>query len=94
MPPAPPPAVATRHAKNPAPRAVTPRLPRPVIFDMADVPEGMPALAAQQAVLVVCSTQGDGVPPAEARGFCTWLAGLKHGDFDGVPFSVCALGDA
>ena len=66
---------------------------RPIVVDMAEHEDGLPALASQQALFVVCSTQGDGVPPAEARGFCTWLSKLGASEFDGVPFSVCALGD-
>lgn len=66
---------------------------RPVVLDMADHAEGVPPLTKQQALAVVCSTQGDGVPPAEARGFCAWLASLEAAEFKGVPFSVCALGD-
>ncbi|KAK2080572.1 hypothetical protein QBZ16_000426 [Prototheca wickerhamii] len=65
----------------------------PIVVDMAEHEDGLPALASQQALFVVCSTQGDGVPPAEARGFCTWLSKLGASEFDGVPFSVCALGD-
>ncbi|KFM23852.1 NADPH oxidoreductase A [Auxenochlorella protothecoides] len=65
----------------------------PVVLDMADHAEGVPPLTKQQALAVVCSTQGDGVPPAEARGFCAWLASLEAAEFKGVPFSVCALGD-
>ena len=30
---------------------------RPRLLDMADLPEGLPGLAAEQALLVVCSTQ-------------------------------------
>ena len=66
---------------------------RPIVVDMAEHEDGLPALASQQALFVVCSTQGDGVPPPEARGFCTWLSKLGASEFDGVPFSVCALGD-
>lgn len=60
---------------------------------MADHPQGLPVLTQQQALVVICSTQGDGVAPAEARGFCAWLASLETAEFEGVPFSVCALGD-
>jgi len=66
----------------------------PRVVDMADHPEGLD-LAREQALLVVCSTQGDGVPPAEAREFCDWLASSAVPDeaLKGVNFSVCALGD-
>ncbi|CAD7700288.1 unnamed protein product [Ostreobium quekettii] len=65
----------------------------PAVADMADFPEGYP-LNSEQVVLVVCSTQGDGVPPPEARDFCDWLFGGGAGDLSGLHFSVCALGDS
>lgn len=66
----------------------------PQLLDMAGLPRGLPALASHQALLVVCSTQGDGVPPTEARDFCEWLAGSGAPQLGGaVRFSVCALGD-
>ena len=64
----------------------------PEVVDMAQHPNGLP-LQHAQALLVVCSTQGDGVPPTEARGFCRWLLSDKAPSLEGVPFSVCALGD-
>ncbi len=60
---------------------------------MADYPDGLPGLAQEQALLLACSTQGDGVPPTEARGFCEWLFAGKAGDLSGLKFAVCALGD-
>lgn len=67
----------------------------PRLLDMADLPGGLPApLAAHQALLLVCSTQGDGVPPTEARPFCDWLGGSGAPQLGGaLHFSVCALGD-
>jgi sulfite reductase (NADPH) flavoprotein alpha-component len=66
----------------------------PSLLDMADLPQGLPSLPACQALLVVCSTQGDGVPPTEARDFCDWLASGDAPALGGaVRFSVCALGD-
>jgi sulfite reductase (NADPH) flavoprotein alpha-component len=65
----------------------------PELLDMADFPSGLPALARAQALLVACSTQGDGVPPGEARAFVDWLRSPAAPALDGVPFSVCALGD-
>lgn len=59
---------------------------------MADHPEGYD-LAAEQAALLVCSTQGDGVPPTEAREFCDWLTGGKAGALPKLHYSVLALGD-
>ena len=61
---------------------------------MADHPKGLDAASAgYQAVLVVCSTQGDGVPPSDARDFCDWLSSPGAPPLAGLPFSVCALGD-
>jgi sulfite reductase (NADPH) flavoprotein alpha-component len=64
---------------------------------MADCPEGLP-LERHQALLIVCSTQGDGVPPGEARDFCDWLhspaaAAGGPGALGALRYSVCALGD-
>jgi len=64
----------------------------PVLVDMADAPSGWD-LANEQALIIACSTQGDGVPPTEAREFCDWLTGGKAGRLDHLAFSVCALGD-
>jgi len=60
------------------------------IVDMADHPEGYP-LANEQVALMVCSTQGDGVPPSEARPFVEWLDGAPP--LQKLNFSVLALGD-
>lgn len=68
----------------------------PRLFDMADLPGGLPGMAegSHQALLVVCSTQGDGVPPTEAREFCDWLSSGAAPQLGGaVHYSVCALGD-
>jgi sulfite reductase alpha subunit-like flavoprotein len=65
----------------------------PLLSDMATFSSGLPSLAAHQAILVACSTQGDGGPPAEARSFCGWLSGAGAPRLDGVAFSVCAMGD-
>ncbi|KAK9827800.1 hypothetical protein WJX74_002636 [Apatococcus lobatus] len=62
------------------------------VVKMADHPHGLD-LSQQQAVLVACSTQGDGVPPAEAREFCEWLQGAPGLEAQTPNFSVCALGD-
>ena len=80
----------------------------PQLLDMAELPQGLPGLGSSssgtsgqhQALLLVCSTLGDGVPPTEAREFCDWLAGPQaprlgpaaEGSAP-VHFSVCALGD-
>ncbi len=68
----------------------------PRLFDMADLPGGLPGMAegSHQALLVVCSTQGDGVPPTEAREFCDWLSSGAAPQLGvAVHYSVCALGD-
>ena len=65
---------------------------RPKLVDMADCPEGCD-LAGEQLVLAACSTQGDGVPPAEAREFCDWLQSQAAPKLQGTAFAVCALGD-
>ena len=67
---------------------------------MADHPDGLRALPQCQALFIVCSTQGDGVPPSEARDFCAWLLHPdQHHALESTTststtwFSVCALGD-
>jgi sulfite reductase (NADPH) flavoprotein alpha-component len=72
------------------PCTVSPR--RPHLIDMADHPDGYD-LSLEQALIVVCSTQGDGVPPSEAREFCEWLFSGKAGPLAHMAYSVCALGD-
>lgn len=62
------------------------------LLDMADHPEGLD-LSQNQAVLVVCSTQGDGVPPTEARDFCDWLGSSAAPHLPNSSYAVCALGD-
>ncbi|GAX76992.1 hypothetical protein CEUSTIGMA_g4439.t1 [Chlamydomonas eustigma] len=64
----------------------------PTVVDMATRPEGYD-FSKEQAALVACSTQGDGVPPTEARDFCEWLFAGKAGDLSHLHYSVCALGD-
>ncbi|KAK9824028.1 hypothetical protein WJX72_007096 [[Myrmecia] bisecta] len=64
----------------------------PKMVDMADHSEGLD-LSKEQAVLMMCSTQGEGVPPAEARDFCEWFASDAAPRLEAVKFSVLALGD-
>jgi sulfite reductase (NADPH) flavoprotein alpha-component len=62
------------------------------VLDLADYPSGI-NFAEHQAVLFVCSTQGDGVPPNTARDFCDWLQ-AQSGSLQTQPhYSVLALGD-
>lgn len=80
----------------------------PELIDMAELGRGFISQFIPQLLLVVCSTQGDGVPPTEARDFYEWLmSGAAHGaqtqtgtglptaavQWERVQFSVCALGD-
>lgn len=65
----------------------------PELVNMADVPEGYD-FSREQAVFMACSTQGDGVPPTEAREFCEWLFGGKAGILQHLHFAVIALGDS
>ncbi|KAK9832619.1 hypothetical protein WJX81_004423 [Elliptochloris bilobata] len=64
----------------------------PRLLDMAEHPDGLD-LSNEAALLVICSTQGDGVPPSEARDFCDWLASPAAPCLPSTHFSVCALGD-
>lgn len=65
----------------------------PVLLDMADFPEGLIEWGIHQALLVICSTQGDGVAPTEAREFCDWLNGSSAPNLPNLKYSVAALGD-
>eukprot|EP01024_Parvocaulis_polyphysoides_P009904 TRINITY_DN1322_c0_g1_i1.p1 TRINITY_DN1322_c0_g1~~TRINITY_DN1322_c0_g1_i1.p1 ORF type:complete len:334 (-),score=60.01 TRINITY_DN1322_c0_g1_i1:9-971(-) len=67
---------------------------QPVLCDMADYPNGF-NFKGEQVVLVICSTSGDGVPPAYARPFCEWLRDGANGGsgLKSTYFSVLALGD-
>ncbi|KAL0048513.1 hypothetical protein WJX82_004898 [Trebouxia sp. C0006] len=62
------------------------------LLDMADHADGLD-LSKEQAVIAVCSTQGDGVAPTEAREFCDWLGSDAAPALPSIPFAVCALGD-
>ncbi|KAG2448381.1 hypothetical protein HYH02_006963 [Chlamydomonas schloesseri] len=64
----------------------------PQLENMADHAEGYDFSKAQVALLA-CSTQGDGVPPTEAREFCEWLFAGKAGSLAHLQYAVCALGD-
>lgn len=64
----------------------------PDLVNMADYPDGYD-FSKEQAVFMACSTQGDGVPPTEARDFCEWLFNGKAPSLAHLQFSVCALGD-
>ncbi|KXZ56804.1 hypothetical protein GPECTOR_1g724 [Gonium pectorale] len=64
----------------------------PSLENMADHPEGY-NFSKAQVVLMACSTQGDGVPPTEAREFCEWLFAGNSGSLAHLKFAVCALGD-
>lgn len=59
---------------------------------MADFPKGLD-LSNEKAILMCCSTQGDGVPPNEAREFVEWLDSAGANKLNSIPFSVLALGD-
>jgi sulfite reductase (NADPH) flavoprotein alpha-component len=60
--------------------------------NMGDHPEGYD-LSSEQVLLAACSTQGDGVPPSEAREFCEWLSAGRAGALPALAYSVLALGD-
>lgn len=47
----------------------------------------------ETVLLVLCSTTGDGVPPADARPFLNWISSNPV-DFKHLSYSVLALGDS
>ena len=64
----------------------------PLVLSMDDYPQGL-ELGKFQALFVTCSTQGEGVPPTDARPFCSWLHSDAAPSLNSTVFSVCALGD-
>lgn len=64
----------------------------PLVLSMDDYPSGMD-LSKFQVLFVACSTQGEGIPPTDARPFCSWLHGPSAPSVSSLKFSVCALGD-
>lgn len=51
-------------------------------------------LAKERLLVVVVSTQGDGDPPDDARGFLEFLASKRAPKLEQLAFSVLALGDS
>ena len=51
-------------------------------------------LAKERLLYVVISTQGDGDPPDDARGFLDFLAGRRAPKLDALSFAVLGLGDS
>jgi sulfite reductase (NADPH) flavoprotein alpha-component len=51
-------------------------------------------LAKERLLTVVVSTQGDGDPPDDARGFIEFIASRRAPKLDQLSFSVLALGDS
>ncbi|HET7222890.1 MAG TPA: assimilatory sulfite reductase (NADPH) flavoprotein subunit [Rhodanobacteraceae bacterium] len=51
-------------------------------------------LAKERLLYVVISTQGDGDPPDDVRGFLDFLAGRRAPKLDALAFAVLGLGDS
>lgn len=51
-------------------------------------------LAGERLLYVVISTQGDGDPPDDARGFLDFLAGRRAPKLESLSFAVLGLGDS
>lgn len=51
-------------------------------------------LAKERLLYVVISTQGDGDPPDDARGFVDFLAGRRAPKLESLSFAVLGLGDS
>ncbi|MGH8145064.1 MAG: assimilatory sulfite reductase (NADPH) flavoprotein subunit [Rhodanobacteraceae bacterium] len=51
-------------------------------------------LARERLLYAVISTQGDGDPPDDARGFVDFLAGRRAPDLKALAFAVLGLGDS
>ena len=54
---------------------------------------GATPLGPEKALVLICSTQGDGVAPSEARKFVDWFASGAAPKLAGTHFTVAALGD-
>jgi len=54
----------------------------------------MRELAQEHLLYVVISTQGDGDPPDDARGFVDFLTSRRAPKLDGLSFAVLGLGDS
>jgi sulfite reductase (NADPH) flavoprotein alpha-component len=51
-------------------------------------------LKNEKIVVLVVSTQGEGVPPVSAETFYQWLHSARAPRLEGLQFAVCALGDS
>ncbi|MFP2929839.1 assimilatory sulfite reductase (NADPH) flavoprotein subunit [Pyxidicoccus sp. 3LG] len=51
-------------------------------------------LGKERLLCVVISTQGDGDPPDDSRGFCEYVLGRRAPRLEGLRFAVLGLGDS
>jgi sulfite reductase (NADPH) flavoprotein alpha-component len=62
------------------------------LFRASDYP--VRELAKEKLLCVVISTQGDGDPPDDSRGFCEHVLGKRAPRLEGLSFAVLGLGDS
>ncbi len=62
------------------------------MFRASDYP--VRELAKEQLLCVVISTQGDGDPPDDARGFCEFILGKRAPRVEALRYAVLGLGDS
>ncbi|NVJ13682.1 assimilatory sulfite reductase (NADPH) flavoprotein subunit [Myxococcus sp. AM010] len=62
------------------------------LFRASDYP--VRELAKEKLLCVVISTQGDGDPPDDARGFCEFILGKRAPRVEGLRYAVLGLGDS
>lgn len=62
------------------------------LFRASDYP--VRELAKERLLCVVISTQGDGDPPDDSRGFCEHVLGKRAPRLEGLRFAVLGLGDS
>ncbi|WP_426750526.1 assimilatory sulfite reductase (NADPH) flavoprotein subunit [Myxococcus sp. Y35] len=62
------------------------------LFRASDYP--VRELAKEKLLCVVISTQGDGDPPDDARGFCEFVLGKRAPRVEGLRYAVLGLGDS
>ncbi len=62
------------------------------LFRASDYP--VRELAREKLLCVVISTQGDGDPPDDARGFCEFVLGKRAPRVEGLRYAVLGLGDS
>ncbi|MFP2957559.1 assimilatory sulfite reductase (NADPH) flavoprotein subunit [Myxococcus sp. 1LA] len=62
------------------------------LFRASDYP--VRELAKEKLLCIVISTQGDGDPPDDSRGFCEFILGKRAPRVEGLRYAILGLGDS